>query len=538
MSDATGNPQQLALSALRAWGQGEFDRAHGLARRAIALAPDEPNARQVLGAIAMSAGSVEEAAEHFRVADHAAPNQPQILNMLAKALQSLGDLSGARASYARAGALGLAEAWRGLGKLEAKHGDPKAAIEALERAALVAPKNATILADLAQALENRHDLDRAMSLAEASVQIDPKSEIALLTIAQIHMRRGSYGDVRAAVETVLQSNSATNRALAIGLAGESYDREGRSDEAFAAFTAANQILLARHRAMRLATASPFHPTNLSRLLRSVAEGQPQAWVGPTHFEQPAPVFLVGFPRSGTTLLDQILSSHSEIVCLDETEILAETIADLLAASEAPPRWMSLSENEILERRGKYFKRAVEALRAPIRRRVFIDKLPLNLLFLPLVARIFPDARIIFALRDPRDVVLSCYQQRFSVNASMVWLLEFSDAARYYDLAMSLFMASKHRFRLACAEVRYERLVVNLESVARELTAFLGLDFEPTMLDYAATARRRSINTPSLRQVVQPLYTRSVGRWRSYSRHFAPIAAWLDPWVQRFGYEPW
>jgi hypothetical protein len=167
--------------------------------------------------------------------------------------------------------------------------------------------------------------------------------------------------------------------------------------------------------------------------------------------------------------------------------------------------------------------------------IVVDKLPLNIVALPLITHIFPRAKIIFALRDPRDSVLSCFQQQFGMNAAMVQFLAIDTAASYYDLVMTLFETCRAE-GVNAHQVRYEDVVADLEGEARKLAQFLGVPFEARMLDYQSTARARDIRTPSVRQVVQPLYTRSIGRWRRYAEQLAPALPVLNAWAARFGYE--
>jgi hypothetical protein len=167
----------------------------------------------------------------------------------------------------------------------------------------------------------------------------------------------------------------------------------------------------------------------------------------------------------------------------------------------------------------------------------VDKFPLNIVVLPLIRRVFPNAKIIFALRDPRDVVLSCFQQRFTINAAMAQFLELERTGAYYDQVMALFELCRARLGLDLHQVRYEDVVAKLEGASRELCAFLGVAFEPAMLNYRATALKRAIATPSARQVIEPLYNRSVERWRRYEVELGPVLPVLAPWAARYGYRP-
>jgi hypothetical protein len=324
--------------------------------------------------------------------------------------------------------------------------------------------------------------------------------------------------------------------------GEARDRQDDASGAFAAFTAANRILRDQHGHLLGATHLLYHPAGLARMTELVAGADIATWPPPPAASAtPAPVFLVGFPRSGTTLLDQILSSHSRIVCIEEREHFAEALAEVIRDADKLARFGMLSAEEIETARGEYWRRvrSENKLSPDV---LLVDKLPLNIVVLPLIRRVFPDAKVIFALRDPRDVILSCYQQRFGMNAAMAQFLELGSAAAYYDAIMRLFDVCRQRLALDLHEVRYEDVVADLESAARGLAGFLGLDYEAGMLDFNATALKRDINTPSARQVIQPLviqplYTRSIGRWRRYGEQLGPILPILEPWVKRFGYEP-
>ena len=139
------------------------------------------------------------------------------------------------------------------------------------------------------------------------------------------------------------------------------------------------------------------------------------------------------------------------------------------------------------------------------------------------------------VRDPRDVILSCFQQRFGMNAAMAQFLDLGNAAAYYDQVMSLMEACRTRLPLKVHQVRYEDVVANLEQEARALTAFLDLPFEPSMLEYRETAIARDINTPSARQVIEPLYNRSIERWRRYAAELSPALNTLNQWAARYGY---
>jgi hypothetical protein len=162
-------------------------------------------------------------------------------------------------------------------------------------------------------------------------------------------------------------------------------------------------------------------------------------------------------------------------------------------------------------------------------------MPLHTPALPLIAKLFPDARILFALRDPRDVVFSCFRRRFRINAAMFELLTLDGAAAYYDAVMGLAMIYRDKLPLKIHEVRHEALVAGFEGEARRVLAFLGAPWDPAVRDFAAQVRGTP-RTPSAPQVARGLNADGVGQWRRYRTQLAPVGAILNPWAVRLGYE--
>jgi hypothetical protein len=200
-------------------------------------------------------------------------------------------------------------------------------------------------------------------------------------------------------------------------------------------------------------------------------------------------------------------------------------------------WANLPEHEIERLRGLYWHSVKASLGDMPRAPVFVDKLPLNAVLLPLIYRLFPHSRIILALRDPRDTVLSCFQQRFVINEAMYPLLRLDSAVRFYDGVMGVVQTCRERLGLPFHAIRYEDVVADFDQEIGKLLTFVNLPWDDRVRDFAATARLRMVNTPSATQVVMPLYSSSVGKWRNYASHTAPFFPVLAPWVATFGYDP-
>ncbi len=412
-------------------------------------------------------------------------------------------------------------------------GDMLGAIASYQRVLELAPTDVDAHAQLAHAFERRHDLAAAKLHAEAALALEPRANIARVALARVLMREKDYsGAERNAGQNTSDDNSSDNdRAVAWGIVGDARDHAGDARGAFTAFTAANELYLKKHRALRDDSSHLYHPSQVQNMERFVSQADVTSWRRPSAFATKAPVFLVGFPRSGTTLLDQVLSSHGHISCLEETEHLAFALAAVFKSTAKLAAMGSLTDGEIETIREAYWRNVGETTAE-----IVVDKLPLNIVVLPLIKAVFPDAKIIVALRDPRDVVLSCFQQRFAINVAMAQFLELGRAGAYYDQVMSLFELCRDRLGLDLHQVRYEDVVGDLETAARALCAFLGVPFEAAMLNYRQTALSRDIATPSARQVIEPLYNRSIGRWRRYQDELGPILPGLTAWAQRYGYE--
>ncbi len=250
------------------------------------------------------------------------------------------------------------------------------------------------------------------------------------------------------------------------------------------------------------------------------------------------MFLVGFPRSGTTLLDTILNSHRAIHVVEERPAVRNMRNALERLPGGYPDGLAaLDPADLAALRQIYFAELDRHLEPQDRSAVVVDKLPLNIIEAGLIQRIFPQARFLFAQRHPCDCVLSCFMQNFEVNDAMANFLDLGDAAVLYDKVMTLWQQYRTVLPLAVHTVRYESLVEGFEETLTPLLAFLGVGWDDGVRRYAETASRRGIiNTPSYDQVTQPLYTRSLGRWQRYAEQMAPVLPILLPWARRFGYD--
>ena len=427
----------------------------------------------------------------------------------------------------------LAASWRCLGEFETLRGAKSASIAAYRKVAQFAPDDLIAHAQLAALLESTHNLEEARTHADVALRIDPTHFAAALALARTLLRQEKFAEAERAALAATQSprTDADDQALAWSLVGEARDRLNQPSNAFKAFTRANQIMLRQYGAMQQHT-HPAHPANVSSLTRFVELMRPTRAI---ESATPPPVFLIGFPRSGTTLIEQVLSAHSQTFCLGETDHLFEAMSVVLRDGDLFARVINVTPAEI-ETVRKAYRQVVLRDHPEADGRIIVDKHPLHIVLLPLINTFFPDAKIIFTQRDPRDTALSCYQQCFGINVATAQFLDLAHTAEYFDTVMTLMIACREHLTLDLHQVNYQDAVRDLESETRQMAAFLGVDFEPAMLRYDAHARTRSISSASARQVINPIYDRSINRWRRYTRDLAPVLPLLNKWARRLGYE--
>jgi hypothetical protein len=271
-----------------------------------------------------------------------------------------------------------------------------------------------------------------------------------------------------------------------------------------------------------------------RLADYFAAADPAQWHGTAPQSGRAHVFLVGFPRSGTTLLEQVLAAHPDVTAMEERTCLVDSAIAFFGANADLGRLAALSDAELEPWRQAYWGRVAEAGDMPSSP-VFVDKMPLNSVFLPLIAKLFPAAKIILALRDPRDVVLSCFRRRFAMNPGMYEFTTLATAAAYYVAVMRLIAVYRGKLALDVAETRHESLVTDFEGETRRLCDFLGLSWLPEMTSFAGRAGARNIDTPSSAQVARGLSDAGVAQWRRYEAELKLVLPVLAPFVRQFGY---
>lgn len=529
---APRDPRPVSALGDVAQARGDFDQAIGFYRKALKLAPNTAEIGSNLLAALRRADRLEEAARAGRSLVRRHPKQVAILGNFALILADLNQLPEARSLYEQALAIkpDSVELLTNFGNLLRDLGEAEAALAWFDKALSISSRQPEILYLKATLLERLSRLDEAEAVLRLGEGLEHPG--IALTAARVAVRRGDRARAIAlledrAAESQWRGDWAYAREFDLG---QLYDAQGESERAFAHFAEGNR-LQGLSRTARRAPKEAFL-SSIARLESWIdAAGRP-GWLDAPCLEGPegAPVFLVGFPRSGTTLLDQFLSGHPAIQVLEEKALLAGA-----RPRDYPEGLGSLSLEALEEHRSRYWRSVREEGIEPAPGRLVVDKLPLNLVEVPLIQRLFPSARFILALRHPCDCVLSCFMQQFRLNAAMANFLTLEDSAALYDRVFALWRRYEAIFPLRVQTLRYEDLIADPEAVTKPLIEFLGLEWHQQLLDHVKTARGRRIDTPSYRQVTEPLHNRAKGRWRRYEKQMAPVLPILEPWIDAFGY---
>jgi tetratricopeptide (TPR) repeat protein len=524
--------------------EGDMARASELAIAALAAGDEHPALLNLRALRLEEAGRLDEALADLERARALAPADFSIPNAIGLCLARMNRMGDAVAAFDAALALNpdFAPAHYNRGWALEPLGELAEARRAYERAVELMPDHAEALAHLAALAARRSDFEAARAFALRALALKPGQPTAETALASAELGEGEPGAAEARLAGLIARPDVgpVDRAIAEGQRGDALDALDRTADAFAAYARSNAELRAVYAPRFEAPGAPTVSGMLAWLIDYFKDATPREWSdrgaggAPDMAGERGHVFLLGFPRTGTTLAENALAAHPDVVSLEERETLQAALSDFMRGAESLDRLAKASSAALDDYRRSYWD-VVHGFGVDPAGKVFVDKNPFNTVKLPLIAKLFPDARIIFALRDPRDVVFSCFRRRFGINGSTYEYLALEGTARAYDLTMSLAETLRPVLGLAEHRLVYERLVEDFEAEMRAVCDFVGLDWTPAMGDFTGRAREGRVATASSGQVSRALYREGAGQWRRYRAELAPVMAALAPWAARFGY---
>lgn len=526
-AEGAADPRLLRIAAFVHQRQGRLQQAAAAYETVLRAIPGDWESFNNYGNVLLGLDRSDEAVAAFQQAIRLRPDRQEMVFNLSDALARAERHEERRAVMRACAAIDGEDAGvqTELGLAEAAADDLAAAERAFRAAIRLDPAGPAAWLELGLVLEVQNRTGELTALAAEADRAGLGAEAHFLkawALRRQGLHEAALAEAEATPETI---NPVRRQQLLAGL----YDRLGRPAEAFAAFAAMN-------RASEAASPPPPGPGYRETVAAAAARTTPEWVAGWTGFEvapaPPAPIFIVGFPRSGTTLLDTLLMNIPSLHVLEEQPLLRRVEAAI--APDGDLGRMSAEEARGIR---AYYYQLLEGIAPPPPGHTVVDKHPLHMARMPLIQRVFPEARIVLVERHPCDAVLSCFMANFALNPAMRSFTRLDEAARTYDAVFDAWTRAETLLPLNVHRVRYERMVADLAGEMRPLLDFLGLPWDEKVLDNQAAAQSRGrVRTASYSQVGEPIYTRAAGRWLAYREQLAPVLPILAPWAERLGYE--
>jgi tetratricopeptide (TPR) repeat protein len=421
-------------------------------------------------------------------------------------------------------------------------GEHKRAQPAIDWLSTHPPDGGRAALTLVNVLERMNKLDDARTALQraktgmTSDRPDPDLVLAEAVLAQReHRDDEAYRLVSRALEEPIEFIRRHNLLFPLA---KSLDALGRHDEAYAALTEAHRSQVAYLQASLGKTPADESPTMSLTQHGVVAEDLARYDDADAPPASESPIFIVGFPRSGTTLLEQTLDAHPALVSMDERPFLNRAVDQVKSFGLTYPAELGkLTAPQLQSIRAQYWKRVDRKIQLQVGQRL-VDKNPFNLLRLPLIRRLFPNARTVLIIRHPCDVMLSCFIQHFRAPDLAMLCRDLTTLADAYRRSFDFWYGQVPLLGAETYELKYESFVADFPAEVKRLAEFLRLPWHKSLLAPAEHARAKGfISTPSYTQVVEPVSSRPIGRWRNYERHFQDVLPTVEPYLRRWGYGP-
>lgn len=502
------------------------------------------------GQLAIQNKNLPEAIEWFRKALLESPKDPQILACLGQALCWNGDRKQGLVHLHQSGQLLLKKAKKSrdialslnLAEQLQHWNDYTGSLEICKQAAQINPNEVRSYQLLALNHMRLNQRKSALSAGKQAVKLVPDNSMLAILLATLEIEDKQYDAAKQRLQKVLrhpllkpEEKFRAHKELAKAL-----DKLHEYDQVFQHLHASGEVS-----ALLPEVKNQDHalvPNMLANYRIDFDRQLLGRWENADFSDaSAAPVFLVGFMRTGTTLTQEVLGAHPKVFVADETDLVLSVVNELKritgsASSSIPQQLRTLDFDGVKHLRKFYWQRAQALFGNDIEGRLFLDKTTMNSIDIGLIATLFPDAKLIFLLRDPRDVCLSCFMQTMTPNPSTVHLLTWGGTARFYAQLMGWWQTVKPKLSMPYYELRYEDAIDDFEPTFRRVFEFIGLEWDPAATDFHKNAAKKLIASPSFSQVSQPLYSSSVARWRRYEKEYRSVSEDLQPYLESYGYK--
>jgi Tfp pilus assembly protein PilF len=517
----------------------KFEKAKIQFDKSIKINPNHAALCNNFGAALIELKDYKKAIYYFKLSIQIKPNYVQAHNNLGSIFKELEQYEKAIKCFQKCIQIEptFVTAYYNLGLTFKELGNFKKAIDFFKKINDLQPKNIKAYQNLMESYEITNNEKMLKETILNAKKIITASPIIKLYEAIILYNNNKFNEAKNYLSSIsFNEVDKKNEATRLITLAKCYDRMDESKNAFIYFNKANSLF---------SKVKKINFFDKQRYLKSIdvrkkyfTRSNIKKWKTLKYPKiNQEPIFLIGFPRSGTTLLDTILRSHPQVEVIEEKPMVKKIVESLEGLPEGGLQSLeTLNINDLKKIRKIYFDFLETQIKSKSNKKIYIDKLPLNIVHVAEIIKIFPNAKFILSLRHPHDCVLSCFMQNFTLNDAMANFLNLTDSANLYNVVMNLWIQYVSIFKINYHEVKYESLVENFNPTINSILSFLGLSWDQSVLKYADVAKKRkNIATPSYNQVTKPIYSHAHGRWKRYEKEIENIYPILKPWVKKFDY---
>ena len=517
----------------------DYDQSLISFKKAIQINPKFSVAFNNLGTVYMGLGKVDEAIKNFQQSIKINPNNSDSYNNLGRIYNDQNQTNKAKEFFNKSLEINSKnlQALNNLGNLYKNIGQIESAEKYFYKAIEINPKFFDTYNNLMVMYERTNLNDKFKEIIDKANKIFVSNNIIKLFLGHYLFKIKKFNESIECLSQLSFSKNQSNRErLKCLILAKNYDKLSKTKLAFEFFKKTNEINLSKKK----------DNVNKDDTLNVISK-RFEFYKNEKFYDKPLkdpnnqsrePIFLIGFPRSGTTLLDTILRSHPSIEVIEEKPLIEKLITSLHNYTHGNfNNLKNLDKNQIKSLQDQYYKNLSKYKNSSSGAQIFIDKMPLNIIHVGEIVRIFPNAKFILALRHPCDSVLSCFMQSFKLNSAMANFLDIENTAYIYNEVMKLWDKYTELFSINLHEVKYEDVINNFNITIKDTLNFLNLPWSDDVEKFYNTADKRSlISTPSYDQVNQPIYKDSINRWKKYEPEISNILPTLKPWIKKFNYE--
>jgi len=532
------NANHLVINALTAIKNKNYIEAKNLLEKAISIQPEMFEANHNLAILNLQLGNLDSSILYFEKSKKIKPKFPQIYFNLGLAYDRKKNIDLAIINFKKVNKLDPNNpvVLHNIGHLYTKKFETIKAEEYLIKSLDLDPNRIITYDELFSLYDRSNQIEKFSNLLDKAKKILSEKNLVSYYEAVFTYNQKNFKQTIQILENIdLKENYVSQNINKHSLLAKSYDQTSNFEKAYNHFKINNQLMnesygkgVNEKSFIELVTQriNFFKNFNINRWKQHQLKDE---------FFQP--IFLIGFPRSGTTLLDTILRTNKSIEIIEEKPVLRNFLRNLDIKIKNNFNHLDNLDKKFIQNMQNFYFEEREQYLENKKTKIVIDKMPLNIIYIAEILRFFPNAKFIFALRNPYDSILSCFMQQFELNPAMKNFTSLESSVILYDLVMKLWTIYRDVFSINCHFIKYEDLVTDFEKTTKEIFKFLEIDWSDNTKNFYMTAKKRlNISTPSYNQITSPLYSRSIGRWKNYEKEFKGLKNILDPWLDEFNYK--